>query len=98
MTSSVLFDDPGPKTRARHRLYTIASIVALIGVIAAVVWRMYDKGQLEYELWEPFVTPKYVNALAEGLLDTLQMAALSVLFAVVFGVVFGIGKLSNHRW
>ena len=97
MSGGVLFDAPGPRTRARHRAYTVLSIAALLAVIALIVWRMYDRGQLAYDLWEPLVTPDYVRALAEGLLDTLQMAALSILFAVVFGVIFGVGKLSEHR-
>ena len=44
------------------------------------------------------MTPKYVKALLEGVLKTLQMAAVSVVFSVVFGVVFGLGKLSDHQW
>jgi len=98
MTASVLFDAPGPRTRARHRIYTVLGVLVLVGVVAAVVWRLYDRGQLSYELWEPFVTPEYVKALAEGLLKTLQMAASSIVLAVVFGVAFGIGKLSDHAW
>lgn len=97
MSASVLFDTPGPHTRARHRIYSVVGALLLVGLVAAVVWRFYDKGQLEYDLWEPFVTPEYVQALWEGLLKTLQMAAVSILLAVVFGLVFGIGKLSDHR-
>lgn len=97
MSRNVLFDAPGPRTRARHRLYAVLSIVVLLLLLVGVVWRMYDRGQLAYDLWEPFVTPDFVRALAEGLLKTLQMAAVSILLAVVFGIVFGIGKLSEHR-
>jgi glutamate transport system permease protein len=101
MSAGVLFDTPGPATRARHRLYAVLTIVVTIGLLGYVVWRLYDEGQLEYELWEPFFTPAYVEALAEGLLDTLRMAFTAVIAAVVFGVVFGVGKLSDHavlRW
>ena len=38
-------------------------------------WRLYERGQFEYDMWEPFVTPDYVEALlVDGLLKTLQMA------------------------
>jgi glutamate transport system permease protein len=99
MAGSVLFDAPGPATIARHRIYTAVAAIALIGVLAFVVWRLYETGQLEYALWEPFVTPAYVEALlVDGLLVTLQMAFSAVLLAVVFGVIFGVGKLSDQAW
>jgi len=97
--SSVLFDSPGPRARARYRLYSIVSAVVLAAVIALVLWRMYDTGQLEYAKWEPFVTPAYIQAiLVDGLLKTLEMAFTSIILAVAFGAVFGIGKMSDRAW
>ncbi len=79
MSSSVLFDVPGPKTRARHRIYTVVAWLVLVAVIAAVLVRMSSTGQLAYAKWEPFVTPSYLTALlVDGLLKTLQMAFSSV--------------------
>jgi glutamate transport system permease protein len=101
MSAGVLFDAPGPATRARHRLYTVLTIAATIGLLGYSVWKLYDASQFEYELWEPFITPDYVSAILEGLLDTLRMAFTAVIAAVVFGVIFGVGKLSDHavvRW
>lgn len=95
--STVLFDTPGPRTRARHRIYSIVATLALLAGAAAFVWLLADRGELAYELWEPFLTPAYLEALGRGLLDTLRMAAVAVLCAVVFGIVFGVGKLSEHR-
>ena len=60
--------------------------------------RLQDKGQLAYDLWEPFITPKYIEALLKGLLNTLKMAATSVVFAVVFGLIFGTAKISERAW
>jgi len=98
-SASVLFDVPGPRTVARHRIYTVVALVALVATLAFVVWRLYDTGQLTYDKWEVFVTPSYIRAiLVDGLLVTLQMAVSAVLFAVVFGVVFGVGKLSDRTW
>ncbi|MDF1605723.1 amino acid ABC transporter permease [Nocardioides sp. YIM 152315] len=96
-TSTVLFDTPGPRTRARHRLYALVSGVVLIGLLAWLVWYLYDQGELEYDLWEPFLTPAYLEVLWQGLLDTLAMAVLAILLAVVMGFVLGVGKLSDHR-
>jgi glutamate transport system permease protein len=100
--SSVLFDNPGPRTIARHRLYSVLAALVLLGLLALLAWRMWDYGQFAYDLWEPFVTPVYIEILLlDGLLKTLQMAVLSIIFAVIFGLVFGIAKLSDHavtRW
>jgi glutamate transport system permease protein len=97
--SSVLYDHPGPRTVARHRLYTVIGLLLLAIPVGAFLWRMYDTGQFEYAKWEPFVTPKYLEALlVDGLWKTLQMAVLSILFAIGFGLIFGAGKLSDRRW
>ena len=102
MSASILFDAPGPRTVSRHRTYSILSVLALLAFLAFWAWKFYDRGQLEYALWEPFVTPAYVEfVLVEGLLKTLQMAFFSIIFAVVFGLVFGVAKLSERayiRW
>lgn len=99
MSASILFDAPGPRTIARHRVYSVVSVVALLALVALAVWKLYDAGQLEYELWEPFVTPDYVEyLLVDGLLETLKMAFFSIIFAVVFGLVFGVAKLSDRAW
>lgn len=99
MSTSVLFDAPGPATRARHRMYTVLAVVTLLAFAAFVVWRFYDTGQFEGDKWEPFVTPASVEALlVDGLLTVIRMAVTAVLLAVVFGLVFGVGKLSDHAW
>ncbi|WP_104105496.1 amino acid ABC transporter permease [Nocardioides sp. 616] len=102
MSASILFDAPGPKTVARHRVYNVVSAVALVALVAFAIWRLYDRGQLEYRFWEPFLTPDYIRfILVDGLLKTVQMAFFSIIFATVFGLVFGVGKLSDHafvRW
>ncbi len=95
--STVLFDTPGPRTRARHRLYTIIAGIVLVALLAWFVWYLYEQGEFAYELWEPLVTPAFVEALWQGLLDTLAMAALAILLAVVVGFLLGVGKLSEHR-
>ena len=96
--SSVLFDNPSPRTRARHRLYSIITAVVLLALLGLVLWQFGRKGQLSYALWEPFVTPAYIRALLLGMLKTLEMAFSAIILAVIFGMVFGLGKLSDHGW
>lgn len=101
MATSVLFDAPGPRTRARHRLYTVFSSIALTLFAAFVLWRFWLEGQLTQQMWEPFVTPSIMLFLLEGLMWTLLMAVVAVIGAVIIGAILGIAKLSEHpviRW
>ncbi len=102
MTTSVLFDAPGPRTVRRHRIYGLVALVGVLGVLAFVIVRFYDDGQFEGDKWEVFVTPDYVRViLVDGLLETLKMAAVAILGATVLGSLLGVAKLSDHalvRW
>jgi len=97
MAASVLFDAPGPRTRARHRLYTAISSVILAGIVGLVIWQLWRKDQFAYKYWEPFVTPNIVELLVKGLGKTLLAAVVAIAGALVWGVVFGVAKLSEHR-
>lgn len=97
MSTSVLFDAPGPRARRRHRLLGVLTLVVAAAILAVVVLRLKDRGQLTASNWEVFVTPDYVQVLLEGLLDTLKAAVGAILLALVFGLVFGVGKLSTNR-
>jgi glutamate transport system permease protein len=97
--ASVLFDSPGPKTVARHRLYTVISAVVIAALLALVIYRLYQEEQFTYDKWEVFITPRYVEViLVDGVLETLKMAFSAIILAVVFGVIFGTGKLSDRSW
>ena len=97
MASSVLFDAPGPRTVARHRVYTVISAIVLLAIVGLVLWQFWLKGQFAGQYWEPFVTPRIVNALLIGLGQTLLAAVFAILGALIFGLIFGAGKLSEHR-
>lgn len=99
MSAGLLFDAPGPRTRARHRLYGVLGAVLVAALLVFFVWRLYDADQFEYRKWEPFVSPIYLEALfVDGLLETVKMAFSAVIAAVVLGAVLGVGKLSDHAW
>ena len=95
--SSVLFDAPGPKARARHRLYTVISALVILGLLYLGFRQLDRRGQFDYALWEPFVTPRIVNVLLEGLGHTVLAAVIAISLSVGFGAIFGVGKLSEHR-
>ncbi len=99
--SSVLFDVPGPKARARNRVIGVVWVLTLAVLLALAVWQLYEKDQFTARQWEPFVTPNLMMLLLEGLGWTVLAAVLAIIPAVLFGLVLGVGKLSDHaavRW
>lgn len=95
---AVLFDAPGPKARVRHRILTGVGLVGALALIGLVLWQLYDRQQLEANLWTPFLqADTWTQYLVPGLVKTLQAAVVSILFAMVFGLVFGMGRLSQVR-
>ena len=46
MSGSVLYDAPGPRTVARHRLYSLLTVVLLTALVLFIVWKLFDKNQL----------------------------------------------------
>jgi glutamate transport system permease protein len=98
-TQSVLYDIPGPKARARNRLYSVIFVLVLL-LVAYFVYRGFDeKGQWAGALWKPFVEGStWTQFLLPGLLNTLKAAALAIVIALPIGALLGIGRLSEHKW
>lgn len=97
MAASVLFDAPGPKTAARHRIFTGIAAVILLLILAGIIFQLQRKGQFAYVLWEPFVTPNIVELLVKAVGQTLAAAVLAIVGAIVLGLVLGVGKLADSR-
>ncbi|MRJ76990.1 ABC transporter permease subunit [Aeromicrobium sp. SMF47] len=95
--SNVLFDVPGPRAVRRHRIIGVVTVVAVIAIIGAVIWKFQAEGQLSYAKWEPFFTPSLVQLILEGLVKTMLAGALAIVLAVPLGMIMGVAKLSDHR-
>ena len=101
MSTTVLFDVPGPKARARHRIYTIIAAIVAAALLGLVIWMLYQEGEFEAELWEDMAQPNIWRAIGNGLAATLSVAAVAIVLSVVFGALFAVARLSDHaaiRW
>lgn len=97
MSSSVLFDAPGPKTRRRLVVVNIVGTALVLGLTAWVVVALAGKGQLTAQKWSPFLTASpWLDYMLPGLWATVRAAALAVLTSNVIGLIFGIGRLSGN--
>ncbi|MET9247077.1 amino acid ABC transporter permease [Nonomuraea sp. NPDC003709] len=99
MSTTVLFDAPGPRARVRNGLLTAISVVAVAAALYGV-YRGFDaKGQWEGKIWQPFLQwETWEVFIFPGLLGTLQAAVVAAVLALVFGAVFGLARLSDHAW
>jgi glutamate transport system permease protein len=101
MSSSVLYDIPGPRARARHRVYAVVGSLAILALLGFVGWKLWQAGQITPENWTFLGEPDIVMSLVEGLGVTLSAAALAILLAIILGATLAAGKLSDHailRW
>lgn len=97
--SSVLYDTPGPRAKARNLIVSVVFAVALAAGVWWLVSALGDKGHLEWAKWKPFTeSSSWTVYLLPGLGNTLKAAALSMIIALPLGAVFGIARLSDHAW
>jgi len=99
MSTSVLFDTPGPRARVRNGLLTVIGVVLVAGALYGV-WAGFDaKGQWEGKIWQPFLQwSTWENYIIPGLIGTLRAAAAASVLALAFGAIFGLARLSDHAW
>ncbi|MCW2536123.1 MAG: gluD [Modestobacter sp.] len=100
MSAPVLFDLPGPKTRARIRIGTVIGALVVLAVIAFVLVRLAGNGQLDPQRWAVLFDPNsgVPQALGDALVATLKVAAVGMVFATLLGLLLAVGRLSDHPW
>lgn len=102
MSGSVLFDAPGPKARARDRVFNVVTAVVILLVLWVVYSRLQAKDQLTAAKWEPFLTANlWKNFIWPGVQGTLTAASVSIVLALGLGLVLGVGRMSHTvpiRW
>ncbi|MEV8096071.1 amino acid ABC transporter permease [Kitasatospora sp. NPDC085879] len=96
-TATVLYDVPGPKTRLRYRLFGIASLLGIAGLLWYSYVKLADAGQFSAELWDPFLYATVQQRILDGMLATLKAFALAGVFSIVLGGLLAAGRLSDHR-
>ncbi|MFJ3205379.1 amino acid ABC transporter permease [Streptomyces sp. NPDC086989] len=98
--SSVLYDTPGPKAKARNWVYTGAFLVVLALALWWALSLMAEKNQLDAAKWSPFVTDGQIwtTFLLPGLGETLKAGLIAMVIALPLGALLGIARLSDHAW
>jgi glutamate transport system permease protein len=93
---TVLFDAPGPRALRRYRIVAGAGGAVSLLVLAWVLVKLGEKGNLSGAKWSPFLQPAtWSEYLVPGLVGTLKAAAISIVLAGVLGLLLGAGRLSK---
>ncbi|MGH4012553.1 MAG: amino acid ABC transporter permease [Pseudonocardiaceae bacterium] len=104
MSTSALFDRPGPRTRRRILLASVVAGVGLAALAVLVVLRLQAQGQLTEEKWGPVLNPSnpYFIALWTGLgqalLRNVQAAVLAMAFSLLLGTMLAVTRINLPRW
>jgi glutamate transport system permease protein len=96
MSTSVLFDAPGPK--GRNAILTVLGALIVAYLVYVVVGRLADAGQFERKRWEWLEYEQIQRNLLDGLVATLKAFFISAVLALILGFALAIGRLSPNRW
>jgi glutamate transport system permease protein len=98
MAVSVLFDEPGPKARARFRIYNVIFLLLLAGAIWYVITKFNDAGQFDARIYERLSESGSIKELREGLFATLKAAAIAIVLSLTLGMLLAVARLSDRAW
>ena len=97
MSTSVLYDVPGPRAIARNRVLAVVTVVVVAAVIGFLLYRFYLSGQFTAQKWGIFTYSTIWMQIFAALGKTLAAFAAAAVGSVVLGFVLAIGRLSDHR-
>ncbi|MEU9178693.1 amino acid ABC transporter permease [Streptomyces sp. NPDC048550] len=97
LESTALYDVPGPQARRRHFLYGIVSTVVILGLLAWILYLLFDTDQFTAAKWSPFTYKGIQELLLRGLRNTLKAFLYASVFSLLLGAVLASGRLSVHR-
>lgn len=108
MTTSVLYDAPGPVARRRSAMTSIVGAVLLLALAAWLISTLAAErttaagavlpGLFDPSRWDIFADPVVWQSLGRGALNTLAMAAVAAVLALAIGILFSFGRTARSRW
>ena len=91
-----LYEAPGPKMRAKIRVGTAISLVAVAALIALVLQRFYVTGQLSVHYWYFFTHLTTWKFLLAGFEGTVKVALTAGAIALVLGLALMLGRVARQ--
>lgn len=98
MSTSVLYDVPGPKAILRNRVLAVVTVLAVAAILGFIVYRFYLSGQFSAQKWGIFTYSTIWEQIFKALGKTLAAFGLAAVLSIALGFVLAIGRLSDHAW
>ena len=92
-----LYEAPGPKMRAKIRIGTAISLVAVAAIAVLVLQRFYVTGQLSVHYWYFFTHLTTWKFLLAGFEGTVKVALTAGVIALVLGLALMLGRTSGIK-
>lgn len=84
---SILYEEPGSKTKRKIRFFTALSLFFIAALIAAAVYQFYAAGQLSARYWSFFAKFTTWRFLFSGLLGTIKVSLAAILLSFLIGFI-----------
>ena len=92
-----LYEAPGPKMRAKIRIGTAISLVAVAALAVLVLQRFYVTDQLSVHYWYFFTHLTTWKFLLAGFEGTVKVALTAGAIALVLGLALMLGRTSDIK-
>src|SRR6478735_6286906 len=96
--SSILFDAPGPKARARYRILGVVTALVILLIVGFILLRFAESGQFEAKKWQLFTFPLVQQTIAQSVGATLSAFGTAAVLSLILGILLAFGRLSDRRW
>jgi glutamate transport system permease protein len=96
--SSVLYDQPGRRAKARNALLGVVGSILILAAVGFVIYRFWETGQFDAQKWDWIQYTTIQWQLLDALWATLSAFAVGALLSLVVGTLFALARLSDHTW
>lgn len=98
MSTSVLYDVPGPRAILRNRILGVITVVLVAAILGFIIYRFADSGQFDAAKWNIFTYTTVWTGMLSALWATVSAFLVAAVGSLIFGFVLAIGRLSDHAW
>jgi glutamate transport system permease protein len=108
VSTTVLYDAPGPRTRRRSFFVSVIAGILILGFLVWIVYtlaspRVSANGAKTPGMFDPsrgdiLSDPQLWQAFGEAALATLQMAGVAAVLAMAVGIAFSFARTARSAW